>query len=378
MADAILVADLKKTFKGGVRALDGVSFAVEEGTIFGLLGPNGAGKTTVVRILTTTLEPDSGTALVLGVDVAKHPTTVRPLVGLAGQYAAVDENLTGRENLSMVGRLNHLSRPVVTSRAGELLEQFQLSDAADRPTKTYSGGMRRRLDVAAALVAKPKVLFLDEPTTGLDPQSRIDLWQVIEDLVEGGTTVLLTTQYLEEADRLAGRIAVVDHGVVISQGTPTELKADLGATVLEIGLPDEPTAHRVAALLSDITSHVPHVLGSNVELTIDGGPRNAMEALRLLDQNELEPTSFVLREPSLDDVFLAHRPPHRTDHPRRASRSPAAAGERRDDDPRRHRRLDRHGRPSAGRSSARSPSRSAISSPTRAFPRHSFSRACSR
>jgi ABC-type multidrug transport system ATPase subunit len=249
--------------------------------------------------------PARGTATILGHDVVREAVRVRSLFGLAGQFAAVDENLTGRENLSMVGRLNHLARPVVAARADDLLQQFQLADAADRPTKTYSGGMRRRLDVAAALVAKPKVLFLDEPTTGLDPQSRLDLWEVIEDLVEAGTTVLLTTQYLEEADRLAGRIAVVDHGVVISEGTPAELKADLGATVLEIGVTDDEAAKRVATVLANVSDHTPHVVGSTVELTVDGGPRTAMEALRLLDQNGLEPTSFTLREPSLDDVFLA-------------------------------------------------------------------------
>ena len=203
MTNAIEAEDLEKTFGGTVRALDGVSFAVEEGTVFGLLGPNGAGKTTAVRILTTILSPDAGVARVLGHDVVAEAGRVRSLIGLAGQYAAVDENLTGRENLFMVGRLNHLARDVVRPRATELLEQFGLTDAGDRPLKTYSGGMRRRLDLAAALVARPKVLFLDEPTTGLDPQSRNDLWEMIEGLVDGGTTVLLTTQYLEEADRLA-------------------------------------------------------------------------------------------------------------------------------------------------------------------------------
>ena len=305
MSDAIFVESLRKTFEGDVVALDGVSFAVEEESIFGLLGPNGAGKTTVVRILTTTLRSDSGTARVLGHDVAQEAELVRTLFGLAGQYAAVDENLTGRENLYMVGRLNHLSRALAQERAADLLEQFQLSEARDRTLKTYSGGMRRRLDVAAALVAHPRVLFLDEPTTGLDPQSRNDLWEVIEGLVEGGTTVLLTTQYLEEADRLAGRVAVVDHGQVISQGTPAELKANLGATVLEVGLLDEVAAQLAANALAIVGTHPPHVVGSNIELTVDGGPRLAMEALRLLDQQHIEPLKFTLREPSLDDVFLA-------------------------------------------------------------------------
>ena len=222
MPYAIEADALQKTFTGKheVRALDGVSFSVEEGTVFGLLGPNGSGKTTAVRVLTTILKADGGSARVLGHDVRKKAALVRTLIGLAGQYAAVDENLTGRENLQMVGRLNHLDPSYVTARAAELLDQFDLADAGDRPLKTYSGGMRRRLDLAAALVARPTVLFLDEPTTGLDPQSRNDLWEVIESLVGGGTTVLLTTQYLEEADRLANDLVVIDHGQVIAEGTP--------------------------------------------------------------------------------------------------------------------------------------------------------------
>ena len=298
---------LKKTFAGKheVRALDGVSFAVAEGTEFGLLGPNGSGKTTAVRILTTILRPDSGTARVLGYDVAKKAPLVRSLIGLAGQYAAVDENLTGRENLQMVGNLNHLPRSMVVARATELLEQFNLTDAGDRPLKTYSGGMRRRLDLAAALVARPTVLFLDEPTTGLDPQSRNDLWEVIESLVGGGTTVLLTTQYLEEADRLASNLAVLDHGHVIAEGTPTELKSELGATVLEVGLDTLDHARRTAELLAAVGSHAPVTNGTVVEVTVDDGPTAAMAGLRALDQEGITPTSFTLREPSLDDVFLA-------------------------------------------------------------------------
>jgi daunorubicin resistance ABC transporter ATP-binding subunit len=298
---------LKKTFTGKheVRALDGVSFNVAEGTVFGLLGPNGSGKTTAVRILTTILHPDSGRARVLGHDVAKQSSLVRSLIGLAGQYAAVDENLTGRENLQMVGRLNHLPRSTVAGRAKELLDQFDLADAADRILKTYSGGMRRRLDLAAALVARPSVLFLDEPTTGLDPQSRNDLWEVIESLVGGGTTVLLTTQYLEEADRLAHSLAVLDHGHVIAEGTPEELKADLGATVLEVGLDTIDDARRAAELFRPIGSHTPLVSGTVVEVTVDNGPESAMAGLRFLDQAGIVPATFTLREPSLDDVFLA-------------------------------------------------------------------------
>ena len=246
MTLAIELENLHKTFAGSVRALDGVSLSVEQGTIFGLLGPNGAGKTTAVRILTTVLRPDSGVARVLGHDVTIEPEVVRRLIGLAGQFAAVDENLTGAENLWMVGRLNHMSKPQLKQRSSSLLEQFGLSDAANRPTKTYSGGMRRRLDVAASLVAHPRVLFLDEPTTGLDPASRADVWTMIEGLVAEGTTVLLTTQYLEEADRLAEHLVVINHGKVIAAGTPATLKANMGVTVLDLGLDDERTALRAA------------------------------------------------------------------------------------------------------------------------------------
>ena len=307
MRYAIEAEGLKKTFTGKreVRALDGVSFGVEEGTVFGLLGPNGSGKTTVVRILTTILKPDSGGARVLGQDVVKHANLVRSLIGLAGQYAAVDENLTGRENLEMVGNLNHLKRSFVSGRAKELLQQFNLADAADRTLKTYSGGMRRRLDLAAALVARPTVLFLDEPTTGLDPQSRNDLWEVIESLVGGGTTVLLTTQYLEEADRLASTLVVLDHGKVIAKGTPAEMKADLGATVLEVGLSTIDDARRTGTVLDTLGTHSPVVIGTVVEVTVDDGPKSAMAGLRALDQEGITPTTFTLREPSLDDVFLA-------------------------------------------------------------------------
>jgi len=305
MNNAIEAENLEKTFGGQVRALAGVSFTVEEGTVFGLLGPNGAGKTTAVRVLTTIVRPDGGSGRVLGHDVVSEAGRVRSLIGLAGQYAAVDENLTGRENVFMVGRLNHLARDVCARRATELLERFGLTDAGDRPLKTYSGGMRRRLDLAAALVARPSVLFLDEPTTGLDLRSRNDLWEMIEGLVDGGTTVLLTTQYLEEADRLASRIAVVDHGRVIAEGTPAQLKADLGATVLDVGLPDHAAAVAAAAVLAQVGTKPPMVEGSSIELAVDDGPRAAMEALRILDAQAMSPTTFVLREPSLDDVFLA-------------------------------------------------------------------------
>ena len=307
MTVAIEADSLTKTFAGKrtVRALDGVSFGVEQGTVLGLLGPNGAGKTTAVRILTTIIRPDTGTARVLGRDVVHQAGEVRALIGLAGQYAAVDENLTGRENITMVGRLNHMDRPAARRRAAELLDQFGLSDAGDRTLRTYSGGMRRRLDLAAALVTRPSVLFLDEPTTGLDPQSRNDLWGVIEELVADGTTVLLTTQYLEEADRLAKRIAVVDHGQVIAEGTPSELKARLGATVLEVGFDDADSARRGAAVLAPLGKHDPVVVGDLVEMTVDDGAAVAVTALRALDGQQLRPATFALREPSLDDVFLS-------------------------------------------------------------------------
>ena len=261
MSEAIEAVELEKTFGESVRALDKVSFSVTAGTVFGLLGPNGAGKTTAVRILTTILNPDGGSARVLGYDVVRQAPSVRANIGLAGQYAAVDENLTGRENLHMVARLNHMSRPDSTRRAAALLEQFDLTDAADRPLKTYSGGMRRRLDVAAALVAQAPVLFFDEPTTGLDPQSRLGLWGTIEELVAGGTTVLLTTQYLEEADRLAQRVAVVDHGRIIAQGTPAELKAGMGTTVLDVSMPDSAGAGSVAQALSGLGGRSPRWSG---------------------------------------------------------------------------------------------------------------------
>jgi len=302
---AIEAEGLVKTFGSEVRALDGVNLRVEQGTVLGLLGPNGSGKTTTVRVLTTTLVPDSGRATVNGFDVVKEPNSVRSSIGLAGQYAAVDENLTGRENLRMVGQLLQLSRRDASRIADELLEHFDLTAAANRPSKTYSGGMRRRLDIAAALVHRPPVLFLDEPTTGLDPKSRNAVWAVVEELVAAGTTVLLTTQYLEEADRLADRIVVLDRGAVIAEGTSAELKADLGETVLDLGFIDPDTAERAAALFRGSWKGGVVVDGSLLELSVDAGPSQVMLALRELDSTGLNPNRMALREPSLDDVFLS-------------------------------------------------------------------------
>jgi ABC-2 type transport system ATP-binding protein len=326
MSLAIQLEDLHKTFGGTVRALDGVSFGVEAGTIFGLLGPNGAGKTTVIRILTTVLGADSGQARVFGHDVRTDARVVRTLIGLAGQFAAVDENLTGAENLWMIGRLNHMSKPQLKQRASSLLEQFGLSDAANRPTKTYSGGMRRRLDVAASLVAHPRVLFLDEPTTGLDPASRADVWAMIEGFAAEGTTVLLTTQYLEEADRLAEQLVVIDHGKVIAEGTPATLKASMGATVLDLGFADEQGALRAGDLLKKVNDKPPVVIGRTVEVNVNDGPRVVTEALRILEAEGIAPTTLALREPSLDDVFLAitgHRAEEGVDTLPRGSEIPA-------------------------------------------------------
>jgi ABC-2 type transport system ATP-binding protein len=306
MAGAAIEAEsLVKTFKGGVKALNGVSFEVAPASVFGMLGPNGAGKTTAVRILTTILRPDSGFARVLGTDVTQHPAKVRSMLGLAGQYAAVDENLTGLENLRMIGQLCQLRRKESARRARELLEQFDLSDAATRSVKTYSGGMRRRLDLAAALVDRPPVLFLDEPTTGLDPFSRTALWQVIEELVKQGTTVLLTTQYLEEADRLADQLVVIDKGVVIAEGTSSELKGRLGASRLDLDLASEEDAEKARGVLAERMARTITVRDSLVELGLENGSGDVIEALRLLEAAEIVPLGLRVREPSLDDVFLA-------------------------------------------------------------------------
>jgi ABC-2 type transport system ATP-binding protein len=302
---AVDALSIVRTFKDGeVRALDGVTLQVPRGEVFGLLGPNGSGKTTMIRILSTILKPTSGTAMVNGIDVVKHPNAVRRSIGLAGQYATVDENLTGFENLRMIGLLNHLDKSFAVKRSRELLEQFGLTDAADRTTKTYSGGMRRRLDLGAALVASPPLLFLDEPTSGLDPQSRQDLWGIIEGLVEGGTTVLLTTQYLEEADRLAKQMVVLDHGRIIAEGTSQELKTRLGSTVLSVTFSNTDDARRGAEFIANLSAKPAIIEGTVVDLTVDRGPVVAAEALRRLDGAGIALAGLSLREPSLDDVFL--------------------------------------------------------------------------
>ncbi|TGN81364.1 ATP-binding cassette domain-containing protein [Streptomyces bauhiniae] len=306
MPGAIHAEGLVKTF-GDVRALDGVDLDVPEGTVLGLLGPNGAGKTTTVRCLTTLLRPDSGRAVVAGVDVLKHPDTVRRSIGLSGQFAAVDEYLTGRENLQMVGRLYQMRGKAAKERAAELLEQFHLADAADRPAKTYSGGMRRRLDLAAALVVSPPVMFMDEPTTGLDPRNRQQLWEVIQQLVSGGTTLLLTTQYLEEADHLAHDIAVVDHGRVIAQGTSDHLKARTGGERVEVVVHDRDriagTAEVLRALGKGETTIEQHTRKLTVPVT--GGAKLLAEVIRELDGRGIEMDDIALRRPTLDDVFLS-------------------------------------------------------------------------
>lgn len=301
---AIKAEELVKVFGRSVRALDGVSLQVPTGTVLGLLGPNGAGKTTAVNVLTTLLRPDSGRATVDGVDVIRHPDEVRRRIGLAGQYAAVDDMLTGLENLTLIGRLNHVDGRSAAIRATELLDQFGLTEASGRAAKTYSGGMRRRLDLAAALVCRPPVLFLDEPTTGLDPRSRIDLWAVISELVADGTTLLLTTQYMEEADRLADSIAVVDRGRVIARGTPRELKARLGGSVVEIEVADASHAVIAADAAARAAGRAPIVDGTLITVPANG-TETLTQVVRALDSAGIAAHSLQFREPSLDDVFLA-------------------------------------------------------------------------
>lgn len=302
---AIVAEGLRKAY-GDVQALDGIDLEAAPGTVLGVLGPNGAGKTTAVRVLTTLLRPDSGTARVAGLDVVADAAELRSRIGLAGQYAAVDENLTGAENLTMVGRLYGMDRSTAKARATELLADFDLTDAGDRTAKTYSGGMRRRLDLAAALVADPPVLFLDEPTTGLDPRSRISLWETIEGLVGGGTTVLLTTQYLDEADRLADRIVVIDSGKVIAGGTADELKAHVGGIRVEVHVADgAQTEGALRALEPMCQGEPPTADGDLVQVQVAEERGAIMEAVRRLDSAGIDALDVAIREPTLDDVFLA-------------------------------------------------------------------------
>ncbi len=302
MTIAIEANNLIKHY-GEVKALDGLSLKVEQGSVFGLLGPNGAGKTTTVRVLTTLLKPDSGSAIVSGVDVINDPEHAREIMGLSGQSATVDENLTGVENLIMLGRLFRLPRKEAINKANELLERFSLTDAAKRIVKTYSGGMRRRLDLAASLIANPNILFLDEPTTGLDPRSRIMMWDVIKGLVSTGTTVLLTTQYLEEADQLADKIAVIDKGKVIAQGTADDLKTQVGGERIDVVV-DESKAQIAADALKNIASAAVVVEGEHVQAPVTGGGVKVVEAVRVLDAAQISIKEIQLRRPTLDDVFL--------------------------------------------------------------------------
>jgi ABC-2 type transport system ATP-binding protein len=326
---AVEAHGLQKRY-GDVEALRGIDLHVEAGGVFGLLGPNGAGKTTAVRILTTLLRPDGGTARVAGFDVVRQHAALRRHIGLAGQYAAVDENLTGFENLEMVGRLYHLGREPSRARAHELLAAFDLADAGGRLVRTYSGGMRRRLDLAAALVARPPVLFLDEPTTGLDIRSRMGLWDAIEALVAEGTTVLLTTQYLDEADRLAQRIAVIDQGLVIAEGTPDELKAQVGGDRLEIRLEDRTEDDQAIAALAPIAKERPFCQDGTLRVPLRERRGSIAEAVRLLDDAGIGIDDLAVRRPTLDDVFLtltghAAEPRDDEDEPEAAVEEPEVA-----------------------------------------------------
>jgi oleandomycin transport system ATP-binding protein len=306
MTYSIMAEGLVKRFgtQGGTVALDGIDLAVRAGSVFGLLGPNGAGKTTAVRILATLLQPDGGHAEIYGYDVVTQAHQVRQLTGLTGQYASVDETLTGRENLILIGRLTGQSRPESRARARDLLAAFRLSDAGDRAVKTYSGGMRRRLDLAASLVTRPRVLYLDEPTTGLDPLSRNEMWDVVRGLTATGVTVLLTTQYLEEADQLASEIAVIDHGTVIATGTPEKLKTHTGALTLAVRPTEPADVPAVLAIVAGFTHAEPEVRNTTVTVSVDG--EDVMPAVvARLHQAGVRVAELTLRGPTLDEVFLS-------------------------------------------------------------------------
>lgn len=303
MSFAVTAKGLTKSY-GEVKALAGVDLSIPQGTILGLLGPNGAGKTTTVRILSTLLKPDSGSAEIAGVNILEDPAHAREIIGLSGQYAAVDENLTGRENLIMVGRLFRLPKNIAIEKSDQLLEKFNLTDAANRVVKTYSGGMRRRLDLASALIADPTVLILDEPTTGLDPRSRLLMWGIIRDLVKEGTTVLLTTQYLEEADQLADKIMVIDHGKVIAEGTASELKKQIGGERIEVKVPIDQVT-RANEILSKIGSGPVIVDVEHLTVPVEGkGGSKIVDAVRALDAENITIEEIQLRQPTLDEVFL--------------------------------------------------------------------------
>lgn len=305
---AFEVKNLKKYYDGGkVKALDGVSLRAEKGKVYGLLGPNGAGKTTIVRMLSTLLTPTEGSVKVHGIDVIQNPDKAREIIGLAGQYAAVDEFLTGRENIYMSGRLYHLSHEESKQRAQAILDKLNLSEAADRPVKTYSGGMRRRLDLGASLVGHPKMLFLDEPTTGLDPRTRLELWSIIRELVADGTSILLTTQYLEEADELADHIAVIDNGKLIAEGTSDQLKARLGGDVVEFDVNKPHDTKAALAAVGNLSKKAPTVDENGITITVpvDDGSKGLLKVVEALNKAKIAPTALSLHRPSLDDVFLA-------------------------------------------------------------------------
>jgi daunorubicin resistance ABC transporter ATP-binding subunit len=299
--NSITVEGVTKQFSGGSRALDGLTMQIPQGTVYGLLGPNGAGKTTLIRILATLLRPDTGSVRVAGYDVVRDPVRVRERIGLAGQFAAIDDHLTGRENITMIGRLYGLARREAAKRAAEIVDRIGLAAAADRQAKTYSGGMRRRIDLAATLIGRPQVLFLDEPTTGVDPASRRDLWQLVRELASEGATILLTTQYLDEADQLADRIAVIDRGRLLTEGTATELKDRTGGAIVEVGLP----ARLLPAALLALQPLAARLSRDRIVLPAPGGPLTLRQALRLLDTADITPSDIALHRPTLDDVFLA-------------------------------------------------------------------------